>query len=350
MPPKLIRVFLGGREGINVGPFMAALQIIADPASVRVESMDTDTLKKLGFSPSDLVDWLLEADAHLVLSHLHQGIISPHVGMTRCTVKWTAAILHQELTRLKDHPGFPTGDQLSCPIFLQDKLAYMRLMPDYMIPTLEVCFMEEYAEQDVSDIKNFLEQYDEGHGVYVKTTHATNGMGNIMAKSTETSEVISKIHRLKEDRGHFIDRAFIQPTLANVYEAKVVCLNKKAAYISNIGGKKGTAIPFNLSKKERDAALFSFAEECIRVLQRKCPNAILDGVVRVDIMMLKTGELVVNEFETLEACIFSKCEDKQIRTMDFIRRYWESIIERICGKIGILSAHQHVGGTILKFL
>ena len=182
-PKKLIRVFLGGKRGINVGPFLVALQIILD--DVRVETMDTDQLKLLGFSPSDLTDWLLESDAHLILSHVHQGIISPHVGLTVCSVKWTAENLTSELMRLKDHPGFPNGLQIWCPIFLQDKLTYIKLMPECMIPTIEVFFQDEYSEENVSDIKEFLREHDEGCGVHIKTTHSTNGMGNKVARTIE---------------------------------------------------------------------------------------------------------------------------------------------------------------------
>jgi hypothetical protein len=44
-----------------------------------------------------------------------------------------------------------------------------------------------------------------------------------------------------------------------------------------------------------------FAEMAIKKLATKVPHAILNGLVRVDLMQLADGRIVVNEFESLEA-------------------------------------------------
>lgn len=44
-----------------------------------------------------------------------------------------------------------------------------------------------------------------------------------------------------------------------------------------------------------------FAEESIAALQKKCPESLVNGLVRVDIMQNDSGEMIVNEFESLEA-------------------------------------------------
>lgn len=119
-----IRVFLGGRDNKNGNYLKAALS--STPGRIyNVDELDVDRVKSKKFSPQDIVDWLLDSDIHFILGHLHQGIISPHVGLTETTVKWNADDMKKQLLRLSTHPGFPSGDNLSCPIFLQVTFSYI---------------------------------------------------------------------------------------------------------------------------------------------------------------------------------------------------------------------------------
>ena len=53
---------------------------------------------------------------------------------------------------------------------------------------------------------------------------------------------------------------------------------------------------------------------------------VLDGLVRIDIMMSNDGNLVLNEFEGIEAVYFS-ADEVQERTVDcFLEKYWEEKI------------------------
>jgi hypothetical protein len=68
-----------------------------------------------GFSwwqPSDLVNWLLSSHVHFILTHPHQGLEG---------LRWNIDLLYREMQRLEFHPGFPSGTQLKCPIFTQNK-------------------------------------------------------------------------------------------------------------------------------------------------------------------------------------------------------------------------------------
>jgi len=76
--------------------------------------------KKWGYK--DLIDWLHNCDLHFILTHLHQG--SSGKGGQR-DMGWDVDKLYQYLERLSDHPGFPTGIQLRCPIFTQNKFGYL---------------------------------------------------------------------------------------------------------------------------------------------------------------------------------------------------------------------------------
>ena len=90
---------------------------------------DVNTFK---FTELDIINWLLEGDIHFIISHIHQGIVN--INMNK---------LYTEIMRLHDHPGFPNGSNLLCPVFTQDKYKYLQvLMPKGMCnPTLKVDFL-----------------------------------------------------------------------------------------------------------------------------------------------------------------------------------------------------------------
>jgi hypothetical protein len=52
--------------------------------------------------------------------------------------------------------------------------------------------------------------------------------------------------------------------------------------------------------------LANFVETAIQVLKTGNPNSITESVVRVDVFQRNDGKMVVNEFESLEAGIWSK--------------------------------------------
>jgi hypothetical protein len=87
----------------------------------------------MSWTEAKLVDWLLCADIHLIICHPHQGLRF-----------WTPLELQKQLQRLENHIGFPSGLQLQCPIFRQDKLAY--IYPAYAVTnkTLRVYLQDSY--------------------------------------------------------------------------------------------------------------------------------------------------------------------------------------------------------------
>ena len=99
-----------GREGRQIIPFRRALSKSLSRRSVRYEYVSIDVIRKNNWSPEDLIDCLLDSDAHFILYHLHQGLED---------MGWNMTELANELVKLYYHPGFPFGSQLSCPIFLQ---------------------------------------------------------------------------------------------------------------------------------------------------------------------------------------------------------------------------------------
>ena len=65
-------------------------------------------------------------------------------------------ILKKELIdQLKNHPGFPTGDQLSSYIFLQDKIGYIQRAPHFFLPTLKVD-LTDFTNNGIGTINEFF--------------------------------------------------------------------------------------------------------------------------------------------------------------------------------------------------
>jgi hypothetical protein len=94
--------------------------------NIEVTKFDTEHVRKLHWSPLDLINWLMDADAHIITTHIHQG-----------HDKWHGSDATEALGILMSHPGFPSGDALMCPVFRQDKRAYLDVLPDDMkIPTI----------------------------------------------------------------------------------------------------------------------------------------------------------------------------------------------------------------------
>ena len=63
--------------------------------------------------PSFLVDWLSAKDIHVIFCN---GI---HCGMFGI---WKPEDCEREILRLAEHPGFPSRQNLSCPVFTGNKI------------------------------------------------------------------------------------------------------------------------------------------------------------------------------------------------------------------------------------
>jgi hypothetical protein len=94
----------------------------------------------------------------------------------------------------------------------------------------------------------------------------------------------------------------LQPRVLNPMEMKVACWNGGEPYVAM--RKRGMGARAFVGCTEDD--VLSYATTAIGILKRANPHAILDGLVRVDIFQLEDGRLVVNEFESLEACFVQR--------------------------------------------
>lgn len=124
---------------IQIERFMSAMSHF-NSAIVTAETKNVLNVKDDRMSEEDFVDWLAACDCHFIIAHPHQGIIF-HMN-------WNATDLERELLRLYDHPGFPTGESLKCPVFLQNKFEYLKHLDSYRNPTLRIPLSQEYFDTE----------------------------------------------------------------------------------------------------------------------------------------------------------------------------------------------------------
>jgi hypothetical protein len=131
--PLVIHCYGGGCKGNQALAFASAVSKVEarlKGTTFLVEYMTCKTVREQSFTETDFVNWLLSSHIHFVIGHVHQG-----TGSTG----WTLTRLYGQLQRLKYHPGFPSSDYLSCPIWTQDKIRYLTAMQDdAILPSLRI--------------------------------------------------------------------------------------------------------------------------------------------------------------------------------------------------------------------
>ena len=188
-----LHVYAGGVKNVQVAIFPVAVKEFKEHLlkhssikfKIDVKYMYCDDVRSKRWSPADFVDWLLSSNYHFVLTHVHQGL--PH---------WNCETVVLELSRLRGHPGFPANQELSCPVFLQDKRLYIKALESHAIPTFFISLpFQRLDVQLVSALVDFLNVHEDNAGFVVKFPFVTNSEGLRFPKSTV--EVISYFKHLK---------------------------------------------------------------------------------------------------------------------------------------------------------
>jgi hypothetical protein len=136
-----IHTFLGGATNPQSRAMCGAKNILKKRFGNRLVYMDVnhDDAKRWGWSEENLIDWLTSDEAiYIINCHPHQG----------GGVRWSPAQLKEAFEGLQLHCGFPSKMHLQCPIFLQDKIAYLHAVPEICNPTLRI-FLE--MDRDYND-------------------------------------------------------------------------------------------------------------------------------------------------------------------------------------------------------
>jgi hypothetical protein len=172
-----------------------------------------------------------------------------------------------------------------------------------------------------------MEANNEGNGWIVKLPYVTNSRVRV-CKSIEAILLAIEGIRNRVFNGDMPDIPYvmIQPRMANNYEYKIVCFNMVPQYIGMT--KKGYGRAFAKGPESR-AAIMAFAGHAARSLHMRCPEAIVDGLLRVDIFITcpsRGSRFIVNEFESVEAD-FSNCDHNMHSQMcSKVSRYWHNKI------------------------
>lgn len=133
----VVRVYTGGDQSQQYLAWNQAWlqwthdEVRSKRAEIDLEVLNCKTAKEKGIdTPTKLVDFLLKSHVHFILGHVHQGME---------TLGWSMESLYKiQMMRLYFHPGFPTGNQLVCPVFTQNKFRYLSCLGKLANPTLKV--------------------------------------------------------------------------------------------------------------------------------------------------------------------------------------------------------------------
>jgi hypothetical protein len=228
------------------------------------------------------------------------------------------------------------------PVFTQHKFNYLSLLSEIVSPTIAIPFPKvlrhydgkgniRYASYSTSEtfttpeLEMFLRRHNEGHGWVVKLPFVTVREGMKFCK-TET-EVYRALDCIVGKFGGRIPYAMVQPCLDNRKEYKVVVLNGKASHIlpQDAGVRLGSKAARSFSSYPHEK-LFRFAELAVEMLSKRCKGSHTRGLMRVDIMQTLGRNLIVNEFESLEAIYLSASPSETTDTQHFLREYWAHTI------------------------
>lgn len=335
--PITIRVFGGGEWSVQTSQFYAAVQKLnINNLLYRIENLSCDDVNVNHYSISYIVDWLLEGTVHWITAHIHQGIQLQIINSHKNTC-FTMHETIRQLQRLKYHPGFPNGDQLMCPVFLQDKIKYLNILQDERM--CNATYMVErprssskgsnytFSKIEIDRIVVFLHNCsDEGCGWVVKPPFVTCGTHfKVFQCQLKLLEHLEKF--FVDDVDCIFPYTMIQPCMSNRKEYKVIYIpSKSIQYIISRTARCGSGVSYSVKPHTR---LFDFVRRACNVFREHCPYAITDGLFRVDVFQTKLGELVVNEFESLDAAYYGGGRDISFHVTNFLFEYWLNLLTKI---------------------
>lgn len=107
--------------------------------------------------------------------------------------------------------------------------------------------------------------------------------------------------------------------MKNRKEYKVAVFQEEVQFLTYNSRKPTPSIAFS---KPPHHKLLQFAYDAVQDLKNSCPEFLCDGLVRVDIFQNEAGNMVVNEFESLEANYYTSNHIDMVFMQKLIT-YWE---------------------------
>ena len=179
-------------------------------------------------------------------------------------------------------------------------------------------------------IYRFINNYSEGCGWIVKAPFTTNCDCRIFCHSLE--KVMSAVSSAETRFGRQFSYLMLQPVMQNRREEKVVLFNGEPCYIAD----KSINPTQSGSKFADSQQLLAFAAHAVRLLKSRDRLFLCDGLVRVDLFCNSSMQLVVNEFESLEANYTKSPFERQAKVTEQLAQYWEDVLRR-CLSIAVCS-------------
>ena len=318
--PKVFKVFVGCELGVQWAKFEVArcrFETNTQRLPFKFIYLTTTDIRERNLTEKEFVDFFLDCDIHIFLSHPLQGQTDrSHHAEPRRLHPWDAEVVLQELNRLKCHKGYPHGNYFHDGAFTQDKLSYISLLQQYTIPThcisLRLRADGILPSSSLLEIEQFISKgLDEGYGYVLKLPFTTNSKSIKFPKNlADILDGVRLFHQKYRDKIHY---AILQPCLANRKENRFIFLNGKFSHIACNAKNPKPSIQFG-SLDSRTAFAVGIMST---LLQTEC---FLSGpMVRLDIMCYK-GNMVLNEIESLEALYEANSFTES--TGKFLEEFW----------------------------
>lgn len=299
----------------------------------RMSNLDVRNKYKHITTFGQIIDWLIEdsdevhVDAYAVYCHLHQGFMN-----------WKACMLdlQQQFERLAEHGnGYPNKLQIYCPVFLQNKFEYLKLIPEFINPTIRIEIKATYTQRELTQIEAFWLLVCGGtSGGVLKAPYTTNRHWLKYVKkfykdgSSKPSVENALLLAYNELYGS-IPYVLLQPCIdiQKKRERKVVFLGGKASHVTTGFSVGRGTFPYE------DETVINFAQKAYDVLiERLGPHHWLDQLCRVDVMYNEFEDrMVVNEVESLQACYEMKGTKDlhlDLKVESFLKDYHVKQIEK----------------------
>ena len=158
---------------------------------------------------------------------------------------------------------------------------------------------------------------------FVKAPFTQNSLHYRGRSYANYGALMTEISRVVENNTQAIfPYLILQLCVPDNKEYKVIMHNGVPKYFH----QRGTSNPSPKLTEPLGRRMFQFATLVHQTLSIRCPHAILDGLVRIDIMKLPDDSLVVNEVEGIDSNYGCSNFEKQLTTVAFLEKYWYQII------------------------
>lgn len=150
MAALVIHVFMGTESHVQRDCFYGALNELGiSECEVMTFAQLKNNIRCKNWTLDTFLSWLQECDIYIIFCHIHQDFGVP-------PLLWEPVDFYDQLyDKLHGRLGFPSGDQLRCPIFTQNKFRYIEALGSLCNPTFVVPI-----EVDM-DYNSYVSEFDE---------------------------------------------------------------------------------------------------------------------------------------------------------------------------------------------